>query len=432
MFYNVTTDHFNMGNYSATVVRISNLRPHSNADRLVCTNIFGNNVIVGKDTKIGDLGLYFPLEAQLGVEYAKANDLIRRKDENGKPAGGMFDENRRVRAQTFRGEKSMGFFIPIDSLNNLYSKPIDVFTEGQEIDEYMGFVISQKYIPKTNNSHQNKPKEGRKPRESRIIENQFRFHFDTAQLGKNIHKIEPTDPISITWKLHGTSAIVGNCLVKHRLSWKERVFKLLKLPYTQSKYDYVYASRRVVKNEFIEAKQHFYSEDLWSRVGAENFKDKLHTGEQVYYEIVGYTSDGAYIQKDFDYGCKPGECKVFVYRITQTSVDGSVVELQWNQVKARCLELGVPHVPEIYYGKAADLYNLPTENNWNETLLENLKRDYVYDQDSQFCSNMVPEEGICVRKEGLSIEVFKLKSFRFLEAETKALDANIVDIETVA
>src|SRR5690606_26291120 len=110
--------------------------PHSNADRLVCTNIYGNNVIVGKDTKIGDLGLYFPLEAQLGVEYAKANDLIRRKDENGKPAGGMFDDNRRVRAQTFRGEKSMGFFIPIESLNNFYpnGKPIDVFTEGQEID----------------------------------------------------------------------------------------------------------------------------------------------------------------------------------------------------------------------------------------------------------------------------------------------------------
>jgi hypothetical protein len=96
-----------MSNYSATVVRITNLRPHSNADRLICTNIFGNNIIVGKETQIGDLGLYFPLESQIGLEFAQANDLLRRKDENGKPAGGMFDENRRVRAQTFRGEKSM-------------------------------------------------------------------------------------------------------------------------------------------------------------------------------------------------------------------------------------------------------------------------------------------------------------------------------------
>src|SRR5689334_21215218 len=103
-----------MSNYSAVIVRISNLRPHSNADRLICTNIFGQNVIVGKETQIGDVGLFFPLESQIGEEFARANDLIRRKDENGKPAGGMFADNRRVRAQTFRGEKSMGFFIPLD------------------------------------------------------------------------------------------------------------------------------------------------------------------------------------------------------------------------------------------------------------------------------------------------------------------------------
>lgn len=54
---------------------------------------------------------------------------------------------------------------------------------------------------------------------------------------------------------------------------------------------------------------------------------------------------------------------------------------------------------------------------------------YVYDQDSQFCKNKIPEEGICVRKEGLNIEVYKLKSFRFLEGETKSLDTGEVDTE---
>lgn len=80
-----------MSNYSATVVSISNLRPHTNADRLLCTNIFGNNIIVGKDTMIGQVGLFFPVESQLGVEFASNNDLIRRKDKDRKPAGGMFD-----------------------------------------------------------------------------------------------------------------------------------------------------------------------------------------------------------------------------------------------------------------------------------------------------------------------------------------------------
>jgi hypothetical protein len=307
-------------------------------------------------------------------------------------------------------------------------------------------------------------KEGRKPRESRLVPDQFRFHFDTAQLGKNIHKLSPTDVVAITWKLHGTSAIAARVLVKRSLSWLEKLL-LLFVKIETSIYDYVYASRRVVKNEFQETKDHYYGHDLWTEVGQKTFGGKLHAGETVYYEIVGYTKDGSPIQKGFDYGCVPlvnieGEFytipstnpadilnledtpawrikpqhKIFVYRITQTAVDGSVVELQWNQVKERCLELGVNPVPEIFYGEA-DLFAFTTgeefiPEKWQTSYLEYLKRTYVYDQDSIFCNNNVPEEGICVRKEGLQIEVFKLKSFRFLEHETKSLDKGEVDVET--
>ena len=421
-----------MSNYSATIVRITNLTKHPNADRLQLTSIFGNTVIVGLDVMEGDLGVFFPLESQLSEEFATANDLIRRKDENGKAAGGMLEQNRRVRAIKLRGTPSMGLWLPLTCLDVIggLTKPSGPL-EGFEFEEMNGVSICQKYVPKHNVAGGGKKKEGRKPRESRIIENQFRFHFDTAQLGKNVHKVNPDDVVVITWKLHGTSAIVGNCLVKRKLGFIDKLLKRAGVQVVDSHYDMVYASRRVVKNEFIEAKQHFYSEDLWSRVGEENFEDKLHTGEQVYYEIVGFTQDGSYIQKDFDYGCEVGKNKIFVYRITQTAVDGSVIELQWNQVKHRCGELGVPHVPEIYYGKAEDMFPfLRREDHWHENILDALKKSYVYDQDSQFCKNRVPEEGICVRSEGLNIEVFKLKSFRFLEAETKSLDAGTVDVET--
>lgn len=427
-----------MSNYSATVVRISNLRPHTNADRLICTNIFGNNVIVGKETQIGDLGLFFPLESQIGKEFAEANDLLRRKDADGKPAGGMFDDNRRVRAQKFRGEQSMGFWIPMESLipfSGKIGKVIDPFPEGSEIEKIGDYIVSQKYIPRNSRMPgAGGRKEGRKPRESRIIPDQFRFHFDTAQLGKNIHKLKPTDLVVITWKLHGTSAIAAHVLVKRSLSWLEKLLKKF-VSIVDTQYDYVYASRRVVKNEFQETKDHYYGTDLWSDVGKQHFEGKLHTGETIYYEIVGYTKDGAPIQKDFDYKCLNGENKVFVYRITQTAVDGSVIELQWNQLKERCAELGVEHVPEIMYGEA-DLFAGAGEatgfdlDAWQKQYLEFLRQKFVYDQDSQFCMNKVPEEGVCVRKEGLDIEVFKLKSFRFLEYETKSLDKGEVDIET--
>lgn len=422
-----------MGNYSATVVRISNLKDHPNAQKLVCTNIYGNNVIVGKETKIGDLGLFFPLESQIGAEFAEKNDLIRRKDENGKPAGGMFDENRRVRCQTFRGEKSMGFWIPIDSLRFVLGNNLDI-AEGTEIEQIGdmidGIIISQKYIPRNVKLPGSGKKEGRKPRESRIIPNQFRFHFDTAQLGKNIHKLKPDDIIVITTKMHGTSAIVSNCLVKKKLPIMLNILNKIGVPVKDTYHDYVFASRRVIKNEFEESKVHFYSEDLWTRVGKEQFEGKLHTGETVYYEIVGYTSDGGMIQKGFDYGCEPGTYKIYVYRITQTAQDGTSFDLSWKQLEDRCVELNVSPVPLIYHGYAIDLFAQDADQHWHENLLNLLTNLYASGEDSKYCRNKVPEEGICLRIEGLNIEIFKLKAFRFLELETKQLDSDAVDIET--
>lgn len=416
-----------MSNYSATIVRITDIKPHPNADKLNLTSIFGNTVIIGKDTQVGDLGVYFPVESQLSEEFAKANDLIRRKDENGKPAGGMLEENRRVRAIKLRGTPSMGLWLGIDCLG--YLNRFDIPLEGTEFEEIDGKKICQKYIPvihKMPGAPGSKKFKGQTARESKIIPGQFHFHFDTAQLGKNLHRIAPDDYVVLTWKLHGTSAIVGNVLVKRKLTLLERIARRLGVKVQESQYEYLYASRRVIKNEFEEYKEHFYSEDLWTRVGEENFKGKLYKGEQVYYEIVGYTKDGAYIQKDFDYRCAPGTNKALVYRITRTSPDGIVTELPWELVKKRCSEIGVHHVPEISTGSAFAFDSTGTDLEF----LDFLKAQYVYDQDSQFCDNKVPEEGICIRKEGAEVEIFKLKSFRFLEYETKALDKGEVDLET--
>ena len=49
----------------------------------------------------------------------------------------------------------------------------------------------------------------------------------------------------------------------------------------------------------------------------------------------------------YSYGCIPGECKFFVYRIIQVNEDGVITEKPWSQVKARCDELGISYVPEL-------------------------------------------------------------------------------------
>ena len=137
--------------YAAYVTRIKNLRKHSNADRLLCGECFGNTVIVGLDTKPEELGVYFPVDGKLGTEYAVKNDLLRRKDENGKPAGGYLDpEKRNIKALKLRGEKSDGLFMPLSSLNGFTD--IAKLREGDVITILNGVTICEKYIPRRKKS----------------------------------------------------------------------------------------------------------------------------------------------------------------------------------------------------------------------------------------------------------------------------------------
>ena len=81
--------------YCAYITTISDIRKHSNADRLQCATVFGNNVIVDMSYNIGDKIIYFPVDGQLGKEFAEENNLIRKKDENGNNVGGYLDPEKR-------------------------------------------------------------------------------------------------------------------------------------------------------------------------------------------------------------------------------------------------------------------------------------------------------------------------------------------------
>ena len=61
-------------------------------------------------------------------------------------------------------------------------------------------------------------------------------------------------------------------------------------------------------------------------------------------------------------------------------------------------------------------------------LIETLQKKYT-DKDCYICKNQVPEEGVVIRKDKLDLEVYKLKSSRFFEFETKELDKGEVNIE---
>ena len=53
--------------YCGYITRLKNVRKHSNADRLLLADCFGNTVIVGLEYQEGQLGVYFPVDGQLSV-----------------------------------------------------------------------------------------------------------------------------------------------------------------------------------------------------------------------------------------------------------------------------------------------------------------------------------------------------------------------------
>ena len=67
-------------------VKVDNLRPHTNADRLQIATFFGNDTCVGLDVVKGEIGIYFPSDLQLSEEFCVANHLCRKKPD-GTPTG---------------------------------------------------------------------------------------------------------------------------------------------------------------------------------------------------------------------------------------------------------------------------------------------------------------------------------------------------------
>ena len=138
--------------YKAYVTILTNVRKHPNADRLLLADCFGNTVCVSTDYSENQLGVYFPTDGQLSVEFAEKNNLVRKKDDAGNNIGGYMDPDKRnVTAIRLRGEKSDGLFLPISCLNYCYGHG-DASIElraGDVIDGLVnGHEICCKYIPR--------------------------------------------------------------------------------------------------------------------------------------------------------------------------------------------------------------------------------------------------------------------------------------------
>ncbi|HRX44344.1 MAG TPA: RNA ligase family protein, partial [Candidatus Dojkabacteria bacterium] len=198
-----------------------------------------------------------------------------------------------------------------------------------------------------------------------------------------------------------------------------------------------------VKNQYLneETGGGFYGEDIWGVVKDE-IKDLIPKGYTIYGEILGYTPSGAAIQKGYDYGCNQGEHKFYVYKISVVNKDGEVIYLSDPQIKEFCNKVDLNYSDTfIWYGKIEELLNSKSfldwdinsrdieSDDWRELLLEYLEFTYN-EKNCYMCVNNVPEEGIILRIDKLyEYEAYKLKSKRFLLAESDAQDNDETNIE---
>ena len=455
-------------NYLAKIVRINQFKPHTDPEvtRLKACVVDGFNILCGIDSEPG-LYVYFPVACCLNPDFLRYANLYKHKELNADPEqSGMFEDNGRVKAIRLRGELSEGFILPVVMLENYVLSVTNVelkCEEGTEFDivEHDGktFWINKKYIPKQARTQGsgNMGKTARQPKGiDKIVENQFRFHYDTTLIKKCPHVIKPTDIISITEKVHGTSGISARVRCKFSRTWNAKLCWWIgkyilgcnmndELKYGVD-YDYLYSSRTVIKNRYYnkKASDGFYGVDVW-KYADDVVKPWLQKGMTVYYEIIGYLPNGGYIQKGYDYGCVPPEkpedyqygvhFEILVYRITLTNVDGNVHEFSAREVQQWCKNNGLQSVDQYYYGYASHLYpDLDPDEHWNENFLQRLANDSRFNMElnSPTCKNKVPHEGVVIKIENMKSEAFKLKCFKFLDAEGKALDKGESNIEDEA
>lgn len=441
--------------YCATIVKVGELKDIENSDNLKQAIIDGFSVVVNKnDVKEGDYMIYCKNETELSAQFLSVNNMyeIGERDKNAnysevqalidegkqdeaKAKVGYFNKNGRVKMIRLRGCPSMGVLMKLDSFINWDPELKDVNLSDYvrfdkngnfipfDFDTINGKLFIKAYVPRTANrqpgSGSGKKKDAAR-KFDRLIEGEWAFHYDTQQLNSNMWRFNPETVADISVKVHGTSIVLGNILVKKptlmnklrdwinsikdrkiakidrkiaqidkqimaayetsetvvRVSDAENAYILekkktrienSKITKFSTEYQNVYSSRTVIKNRYInrQVNSGFYSVDVWGEYN-ELLKGKIPENVTIYGEIVGYlTGSDKMIQKGYDYGCEPGANKLMIYRVSEKLEDGTHREYEIDEVIDFTNWL-VGNFPEIsdrtmpyqllYHGKLSDLY----------------------------------------------------------------------------
>lgn len=418
----------NSDNYFGTVIRIEEIYPIENADNLNRAVLFGNNLIISKDIKVGDIMIYFVAGTQLSEDYCFHNNLYDSAELNKdtEQKGYISAKRRLIKALKLRGTISDGMLLPLSSLAYLENQTLDpkFMKIGDEFTHISDVEICRKYqVPVKEGKAQQAKQEKVDKLKDLILPNQFKLHTSTAHFARNLENIKPETEIIVTRKMHGSSLILSHVLLKKKLKWFEKLLDHV-IPQIKSEYGYVYSSGKpksklpkgVVfeKFDWNSPTKSFYSTDYWLKA-YQLHRSKLEKGISIYAEIVGQG-----IQKgDYTYGY---DYEIFVYRITQTNSDGQSYEFSWDAVIEYCKKYELRYVEEYFRGKVSEIVG---KQGTPEQLLQKMQEAYL-DKSYNDCK---VDEGVCIRIRETN-EILKLKSPLFILGESKNLEAGVGENES--
>lgn len=181
-------------NYLAKIVNIQHFENHPNPEvtRLKLAPIGGYRVVVDINSKPG-FYVYFPTLSQINPDFLRYASLFRDTTLNANPEKkGFFEKNGKVTAIKLKGQVSEGFLIEFEVFNNWLIDSVNKTVKPIEDEEFdciededKTFWVNKKYIAQPQ-THCNSTRSGHREKKpkgiSRLVDGQFRFHYDRLRV----------------------------------------------------------------------------------------------------------------------------------------------------------------------------------------------------------------------------------------------------------
>jgi len=329
-------------NYQANIIQIGKIEERPDLKTInKATVLMDVELVVGKDIKEGDVVVYFEPDTAVSVDLLSYLNLFADRELNrDNTKKGYVHKTCCVKAIELQKIRSQGMIIPISDFIEFceYYKLKTKFSVGESFDHIGDFKICERYVSQAMRNYLeqeerrlNKKVKGNKtksalPKSTTITDCvDFDKHLTTAHWRHARSYLKVGDKITITSKVHGTSARSGLTEIVKTTSFNrtiiEKVLNFFNKNWfpketVDSKWDFVTGTRNIV----VENKQKdgFHGKETFRHEVTEQLKPALELLSQggvggnekqtvvIYGEIFGFVN-GKPIMSTHGTSCLPKE-----------------------------------------------------------------------------------------------------------------------------